>query len=106
MHVCVCVYDYRLGKMETKMFDQKFSLWNCMWPETLRLASSAYPPNILPSIIHPQVYCCLLCFLPATIAGEGYMEKAMTRPYSLTSVVSSAHSLAFLSFIIILAALE
>ena len=73
MHVCVCVYDYRLGKMETKMFDQKFSLWNCMWPETLRLASSADPPNILPSIIHPQVYCCLLCFLPATIAGEGYM---------------------------------
>ena len=22
--VCACVYDYRLGKMETKMFDQKF----------------------------------------------------------------------------------
>jgi len=80
--VCVCVCDYRLGKMETKMLDQKFSLWNCMWPETLRLASSAYPPNILPSIIHPQVYCCLPCFLPATIAGEGYVEKAVTRPYS------------------------
>lgn len=101
--MCMCVGGgvgrggYRLERMERNknvwskiltMYLQKH-----VWPQKLRLASSTHPPNILLSIIHCQVYCLLLCSLPSTVAGEGYMDKAITKLDSITSVVSSAHSL-------------